>query len=132
MVLGTSENMLETKSTAKARSSTQMDRDMKVKCYHEANLLAGGVGCREAVGEGRPGVVGWTEAVGAWWHSSPWSRFCCFPFLTSPSSDEHGVCVYDDSFTEGFCSGRHSYLCRSCNLCVTWQSHVSGRFLPLT
>ena len=40
MVLGTSENMLETKSTAKARSSTQMDRDMKVKCYHEANLLA--------------------------------------------------------------------------------------------
>ena len=45
MVLGTSENMLETKSTAKARSSTQMDRDMKVKCYHEANLLAGaGVG----------------------------------------------------------------------------------------
>ena len=91
MVLGTSENMLETKSTAKARSSTQMDRDMKVKCYHEANLLAGGVGCREAAGEGRPGVVGWTEAVGAWWHSSPWSRFCCFPFLTSPSSDEHGV-----------------------------------------
>ena len=63
-------------------------------------------------------------------YSSPWSCFCCFPFLTSPSSDEHSVCLYDDSFTEGFCSGRRSYLCRSCNLCVTWQSHVSGRFLP--
>lgn len=73
MVLGTSENMLETKSTAKARSSTQMDRDMKVKCYHEANLLAGGVG--KLWGEGRPGVVGWTQAVGAWWFSSPWSCF---------------------------------------------------------
>ena len=42
MVLGTLENMLETKSMAKARSSIQMDRDMKVKCYHEANLLAVG------------------------------------------------------------------------------------------